>query len=135
MPNIVYPELSYKLMGILFQIHTELGNRYQEKYYQRAIELSLKKNGIIYKKELPVDLIFEGEKIGKYYLDFLVENKIILEVKAVERILPKDFTQLLAYLKANNLELGILVNFRTNKLFSRRILNSDFQRDNSGHLE
>src|SRR3989344_6924676 len=122
MPRIVYPELSYKIMGILFQVHTELGNRYQEKYYQRAIEEALKMHKISFKKELPVDLMFNNRKIGKYLLDFLIEDCIVLKIKTVPHFLPRDFKQLLAYLIANNLELGILANFRTDRLSYRRIL-------------
>ena len=79
-----------------------------------------------FKKELPVDLMYSGKKIGKYFLDFLIEDTVILEVKAVDKLKPKDFKQVLAYLTANNLELGILANFRTDKLTYKRILNSKF---------
>ena len=124
MPNIVQKELSYKIIGILFSVHTELGNRYQEKYYQRAIEEGFKQEKVSFKRELPVDLRYNGKKIGKYFLDFLIEDRVILEIKAVDKLKPKDFKQVLAYLTANNLELGILVNFRTDRLTFERILNS-----------
>ena len=130
MPKIVQKELSFKIMGILFSVHNQLGNRYQEKYYQRAIEQGLKDNNIKFQKEVSVDLKFNNKKIGKYLLDFFIENVIILEVKAVPNLRPKDFTQVLAYLVANNVELGILANFRTDKLTYKRILNSKFIRDN-----
>jgi GxxExxY protein len=70
--------------------------------------------------------MFNDERIGKFFLDFLIENKVVLEVKTVDRLKPKDFKQVLAYLTANNLELGILVNFRTDKLTYKRILNSKY---------
>lgn len=127
MPKIVQKELSYKIMGILFSIHNELGNRYQEKYYQRAIEEGLKQEKLKFNKELVVDLLYNDKKIGKYFLDFLVEDKIILEIKTVDRLKPKDFKQVLAYLTANNLELGILVNFSTERLSFKRILNSKYR--------
>ena len=121
---IVQKELSYKIVGILFDVYNELGNRYQEKYYQRAIAKLLTENKIAFKKEMPVDLLFHDSKIGKYYLDFLIEDKVILEIKCVPFLKPKDFKQLLAYLKAHNLELGILANFRAESLIYKRILNS-----------
>lgn len=130
MPKIIQRELSYKIMGILFSVHSQLGNRYQEKYYQRAIEQGLKDKNLKFQKEIPVDLKFNNKKIGKYLLDFLIENVIILEVKAVLSFRPKDFTQVLAYLIASNIELGILANFRTDSLTYKRILNSKFIRDN-----
>lgn len=125
MEKVIYPELSYQIMGILFEIHNELGCRYQEKYYQRAIALAFDKVKLQYKKELKVDLIYDNKTIGKYFLDFLVEGKIILEIKTVPSLNKKDINQVLAYLKANNLKLGIIVNFRTPKIEWMRVLNAD----------
>lgn len=126
MADIVHKELSYKIVGILFSVHKQLGNRYQEKYYQRAVEKALLDNNLSFKKELMVDLQYNNEKFGKYFLDFLIDNTVILELKTVPRLSPKDFTQVLAYLKAHNLKLGILANFRTDRLVYKRILNSGY---------
>lgn len=128
MEKVIYPELSYQIMGILFEIHNELGCRYQEKYYQRAIALAFDKVKLQYKKELKVDLIYDNKTIGKYFLDFLVEGKIILEIKTVPSLNKKDINQVLAYLKANNLKLGIIVNFRTPKIEWMRVLNADINK-------
>lgn len=121
--KIVEKDLSYKIVGILYEVHTKLGGRYQEKIYQAAVEKLLQRDKISYKKGLPVDLIFEGSKIGKYFLDFLIENRIILELKAVYRFHPEHFKQVQSYLKTNNLKLGILANFKGPKLIYSRILN------------
>ena len=110
----------------MFAVHTQLGNRYQEKYYQRAIEQALIENKLRFKKELAVDLMYNDKKIGKYFLDFLIEDVIVLELKAVPTLQPKDFKQVLGYLKANNLELGILANFQPKSLIYKRILNSKY---------
>lgn len=126
MPRIVQKELSYKIVGILFSVHNQLGNRYQEKYYQRAIEEALRENNLKFKKELMVDLKYNNKKIGKYFLDFLIENSIVLEIKTVDKFNPKDFKQVLAYLIANNIQLAILANFRSNRLTYKRILNSKY---------
>ncbi|MFZ5366592.1 MAG: AmmeMemoRadiSam system protein A [Patescibacteria group bacterium] len=125
MPKIIEPALSYKIMGILFKVHQELGGRYQEKYYQRAVARGLEKARIKFQKEIAVDLRFENSPIGKYFLDFLIEEKIVLEVKTVPRLTAGDFKQISAYLKAKNLELGIIANFRGPKLTYKRILNPD----------
>jgi len=127
MPKIIEPKLSYKIMGVLFKVHSELGGRYQEKYYQRAIAKGLEKTGMKYKKELPVNITFEDSNIGKYFLDFLIEDKIILEVKAVPKLNPLDFKQVSAYLKAKKLELGIIANFRGPKLSYKRVLNPELR--------
>lgn len=128
MKNIVEKDLSYKIIGILFNVHTLLGNRYQEKYYQRAISVALRENSLKFEKELEIDLKYKNSKIGKYFLDFLIENKVVLEIKTVPQFTPRDFRQVLAYLKAKKLELGILANFQTDSLTYERILNSDFIR-------
>jgi GxxExxY protein len=125
MAELIYPELSYKIVGILFKVHSRLGWRYQEKYYQRAVEIALKGDKLSFKKEIAVDLSFNGEKIGKYFLDFLVEGKIVLELKTKPEFDKEDFRQIMAYLKAKNLKLGILANFRGEKLVYKRVLNPD----------
>lgn len=123
MAVLVYPQLSYKIVGILFEVHNRLGGNFEEKYYQRAVEKLLGLNKLTFNKELKADISFEGDRIGKYFLDFLVEDKIILELKAVPRVLPIHFRQVRSYLKVKNLELGILANFRGEKLSYKRILN------------
>jgi len=111
-------------MGVLFDVHSKLGNRYQEKYYHRAIEIALRENNIKFEKEIAVDLLYNNKKIGKYFLDFLIEDLVIVETKAVPELTPRDFKQVLAYLTAHKLELGILANFGTRELTYKRILNS-----------
>lgn len=121
--KIVEPELSYRLMGILFGVHSALGGRYQEKYYQRAVELALKQSNLKYDREVAVPLMYNGKKIGKYILDFLIEDKIILELKTVPFIQREDVLQVYRYLKSKGLPLGIVANFRGPRLTYRRIIN------------
>lgn len=123
MSKLLYPELSYKIVGVLFKVHSKLGGSYQEKYYQRAVAIALREEGLAYKKELKTALSYHNESIGKYFLDFLIENKVVLEIKAKPRLVPQDFRQIRSYLKANNLELGIIANFMGDKLEYRRVLN------------
>lgn len=121
--KLVYPELSYALTGILFDVHNALGNKYQEKHYQRAIEIKLKQLNIPYQREVRTEIDFEGEKLGTFAADFVVDEKVILEVKAVPRLLPNDISQVIRYLKAMELKLGLLANFRTQRLELRRVVN------------
>lgn len=108
----------------MFEVHSQLGNRYQEKYYQRAVEIKLQKKKIPYEKEIAVDLTIDGERIGKYYLDFLIDSKIVLEIKAKPVITKVDYKQIRAYLQSCKLKLGILANFHDASLEYQRILNS-----------
>ena len=121
--RIIYPSLSYKLMGILFKVHRRLGNTYQEKYYQQATEVELKKNNLPYKKEVLISLSYENKNIGKCFLDFVIDGKIALEIKTVPFFKEESYKQLLAYLDAANLKLGIIVNFRTRRLNYKRLVN------------
>lgn len=122
MADLVHKDLSYKLIGALFDVYNELGGGYQEKYYQRAVALALRKNKILFKELVPVDLSFDNQTIGRYYLDFIIDNKIVLEIKVTPRFYIRHIRQVLAYLKANDLGLGILVSFTRNGVIFKRIL-------------
>ena len=123
--KVVYPELSYEIVGLLYDVHNQLGNRYQEKYYQRAVEVKLKGKKSLYKREIEVDLTIDNEKIGKYFLDFLIDNKVVLELKVKPILTKNDYRQIRAYLESCKLKLGILVNFYGDSLEYKRILNSN----------
>ena len=121
--DLIYKDLSYKIIGILYQVYNELGYGYQEKYYQRAIAKLLIKNNLNYKEQLNLPVEFQGEKIGRYYLDFLIENKIVLEIKKENNFRRHNIEQIYAYLKRFNLKLGILANFTKNGVKIKRIVN------------
>lgn len=123
MNKVNYPELSYRIVGILFDVYNELGYGYQEKYYQRAVKRLLNKEKIKHQKELSCPLSMAGKSIGRYQLDFLVDDKIVLELKVADSFYPRHIKQVLGYLKANNLKLGILAIFTKDGLKYRRILN------------
>ena len=122
MDKLVYPELSYKIMGVLFKVHNELGFGYKEKYYQKAICGLLDKDGIKYTEQLKVDLKIENECFGRYFIDFLIEDKLVLEIKAVPKFSRKAVLQVLRYLKETGINLGILASFSKNELIYKRIL-------------
>lgn len=121
--KILYPELSYMLMGLLFEVHNKLGTKYQEKHYQRAIEIKLKELSIPYKKEAQIKIKFGNDELGEFFLDFIVDDKIVLEIKKVWKITQDDIKQVLRYLKATQAKLGIIANFQHNRLEFRRVLN------------
>ena len=121
--RVVYPKLSYKLMGILFKVHNKLGSAYQERYYQRAIKKELEEQKIAFEREKQVKLVYENEKIGDYFLDFIIDGKIILEIKAVPFVKKEWSSQIIGYLASTNLPLAIIANFRTPKLTYKRYVN------------
>ncbi len=122
--RIVLPELSYKVMSVLFTVHNELGPSLLEKYYQRATAKEFDRRHMSYKREIPVVLRYKDEPIGKYVLDFIIEDKIILETKAQVAYNPKFFKQTLVYLKETGLLLAVLANFRRPRLEYKRIINN-----------
>ena len=121
--DLLYPDLSYKIVGALFNVYNNIGSGHREKFYQRAIAIELKSIDIPYIEQLYVAIKFKDKIVGKYYLDFLIDNKIVLEIKKGEIFLRKNIEQIFSYLKAKRLKLGILANFTKSGLKFKRIVN------------
>ncbi len=121
--KVIYPELSYTLNGIFYRVQNKLGRFCKEKQYSDAIEMELKYQNLEYKRETRLPQIYDGRDLGGNTADFVVMGKILIEVKAKTFITREDFLQTLRYIKAANLRLGPLVNFRSRYLRIRRLLN------------
>ena len=122
MGKIIYPDLSYQIVGILYKVHNKLGWGYQERYYQIAIRRELERIKMPYLEQVRAELNFYEESLGRYFIDFIIDGKIVLEIKSKSFFSPKDVRQVLAYLKRSRLELGILAGFGGRSLICRRIL-------------
>lgn len=123
MAELIYPDLSYKIVGLVYKVYNELGYGYQEKYYQRAYAEELKDKEIKFIREIPFKIKYREKIIGRYQLDFLVENKIIVEMKVAEKTYQRHINQVLGYLKETKLRLGIIVVFKKDGVEFRRIVN------------
>jgi GxxExxY protein len=121
--TVVYPELSYQIVGILFKVYNELGSGYKEKFYERAVAVGLINGKLAYKNQVPYKINFQGKFIGINYLDFLIENKIILELKRGDYFSKKSIEQVNAYLKVTGLKLAILAQFTSQGVRFIRLLN------------
>ena len=120
--EIVYKELSYRIMKALMEVHNTLGAGFLEKVYENAIIVKLRKAGLKAIQQEPIKVHFEGEIVGDYFADILIEDKIILEIKCIEKITNVHRAQVINYLKATGLRLGIIVNFAKPKLEYQRIV-------------
>jgi len=116
--KVIYPDLSYKITGILFAAHNELGQYAREKQYGDLIEKKLKETKIPYKRELSIS---DSGNI----LDFIIDDRIILELKSIRMITRDNYRQIQNYLQAANIKLGLLINFRSKYLKPIRIIRID----------
>ena len=120
--EILYKDLSYKIVGLAMRVHSKLGYGFLEKVYENALMVLFRREGIEAKQQAPIIVYFEEEVIGNYYADILVEDKVILEIKSVENIIDAHIAQTLNYLKATGLRLAIILNFSKEKLKYKRIV-------------
>lgn len=121
--KIAYKKLSYNIMQATFEVHNILGPGFSENIYEEALTKELQNRGITYERQRLVRVYYKGDNIGEYRLDLIVENKIILELKAVSELNDVFAAQLYSYLKATGMKLGILINFGTKRVQSKRIIN------------
>jgi len=123
-PNkIVHKELSYKIIGALYEVYNALGYGYKEKVYEKALCKILQQEGMAFKNQVPYKLYFKGEYLGIYYLDLLIDERVIVELKQGNNYSSQHFKQVKEYLKITNLKLAILANFTPSGVKYIRVLN------------
>lgn len=121
--DLVHKDLSYQIVGLAMNVYNVLGSGFLEKVYENAMMVAFRKAGIEAEQQASVKVHFDGEVVGEYYADILVENQIILELKVVSEISNIHRAQLLNYLKATKLRLGMILNFGKQKLEYLRFVN------------
>jgi GxxExxY protein len=120
--EILYKDLSYKIVGLGMQVHSQLGCGFLEKIYEKAMLVLLEKEGIPFRQQVPHPVYFEGRKSGNFYTDIVVDGKIILELKAADAIADVHRAQALNYLNATGLQLAIVMNFGKPRLQVERLV-------------
>lgn len=122
--NVSYPysELTYQVIGLMYETHNKLGHLHQEKHYQRALDLLLKRAKLNYEKEYPVAISIDGQKVGYYKLDFVIEKKVVLETKTTLVSLKQYHHQILSYMRELQIQVGLLANFRKPLLEIKRLI-------------
>ncbi len=121
--NYKYSLETGKIIGLSMEVHKVLGNGFQEVIYQRALEIEFARNNIPFKREFEMPIKYKNEQIGTRRVDFLLYDKISVELKALTKLEPVHFAQAINYLEAYNLEIGLLLNFGSASLEIKRLLN------------
>ena len=118
-----FEDLSKKIIGAAIQVHRELGPGFLENIYEEAVKVELSEHGLRFEFQKEIKVEYLGVEVGVHRLDLVVEDKIIVELKAVKELTDIHFAQLLSYLNATGLKVGLLLNFAKPTLEVRRVVN------------
>ena len=125
MTEFLHKELSQKVIGAFYTVYKTLGYGFLEKVYENALAHELLLQKIEFKTQVPIEVYYKSQKVGFYIADILIEDSIILELKAAESLCPEHEFQLINYLKATNIEIGLLFNFGKEPQFKRVIFTNN----------
>ena len=125
--NYKYSELTSKIIGCAMAVHKALGNGFQEVIYQRALEIEMRLADLSFSRDYNMPIYYRQEQIGTRRVDFLVEEKISVELKAIIKLEDVHLAQAINYLEAYNLEIGLLINFGETSLNFKRLTNKKYK--------
>ncbi len=121
---MLYEELTKKIIGCAMEVHKRLGNGFQELIYQRALEIEMQIAGLEFVREMEMSIFYRNYEIGKRRVDFFVEDKIMVELKALIRLEDVHLAQAMNYVEAYKMEIGLLINFGAKSLEFKRVHNN-----------
>ncbi len=122
-----YSELTGKIIGCAMKVHSALGNGFLEVIYQRALEIEMTDAGLSFSREHEMPIFYKQKQIGTRRVDFLVEGIVSVELKAINALEDVHLAQAINYLEANDLEIGLLINFGAKSLQHKRLINKKFK--------
>nr|WP_315150122.1 GxxExxY protein [uncultured Flavobacterium sp.] len=125
MSNLLYKEITDSILKAYYDVYNQLGYGFLEKVYQNAMYFELKSLGYKVEAQKPIKVYFKNQLIGEYYADLLIEDKVIVELKACELLMNVHVAQIMNYLKATEIEVGLLLNFGEDAEFKRMIYTND----------
>jgi len=128
-----YEALTHKIIGCAMEVHKHLGNGFQEVVYQRALAIEMNMQNISHEREKEMPLQYKGYDIGTRRVDFFVEEKIMVEIKALTQLEDVHLAQAMNYLEAYNMEIGLLINFGAKSLQFKRVHNNSLINKSSNH--
>jgi GxxExxY protein len=124
--QLKHDEITRRIIGCAMKVHAVLGNGFQEVIYQRALELEMAFESLVFEREKEMPIYYRDEGIGTRRVDFFVEGLIMVELKAIIELEPVHLAQGINYLEAYNMEIGLLINFGSKSLMFKRLLNKKF---------
>jgi GxxExxY protein len=119
-----HSEITEKIIGCAMEVHKALGNGFQEVIYQRALAIEMEKQGLSFTREQEMPIFYDGHEIGTRRVDFFVEKKVMVELKALTALEDVHMAQAINYLEAYNMEIGLLINFGAKQLQFKRVINT-----------
>ena len=123
-----HEDLTEGIIGAFFEVYNSLGYGFFEKVYENALCAEFKLRGLSYAQQLPIKVKYRGHVVGEYFADLVIEDAVIVEVKAVRTLLPEHGAQLLNYLKATDYEVGLILNFGPKAKVVSKVLDNDLKR-------
>ncbi len=122
--NYLHQDLTSEIIKRFYVVYNVLGYGFLEKVYEKALKFELEKAGLVVERQKPINVYYETELVGEYFADLLVENKVIIELKASESICEEHENQLINYLKATDIEIGLLLNFGKRPEIKRKVFSN-----------
>lgn len=119
-----HKELTEKIIRIFYRVYNTLGYGFLEKIYENAMMIEFKNEGIPAVAQSPIEVLYKNELVGEYYADILIDDKVIVEIKAARGLALENEAQLLNYLKATNIEVGLLLNFGPKPQIKRKVFDN-----------
>ena len=126
--NFKFSELTKLIINAFYSVYNKLGYGFLEKVYENAMMIELKKLGLNAVKQQAISVYYDDELVGEYFADIIVDNKVIIELKAAETLCSEHECQLVNYLKVTDIEVGLLLNFGKKPEIKRRVLTSDHKK-------
>jgi len=126
--NYKHSDITSKIIKAYYNVYNKLGYGFLEKVYENSMMIELNRFGLGCEKQYPIKVYFDEHEVGEYFADILVESCVIVELKAAENLCPEHEAQLVNYLKATDLEVGILLNFGKEPQFKRKVFSKEFKK-------
>ena len=123
-----YEDLTEEIIKVFYKVYNTLGYGFLEKIYEKAMIMEYDKLRVKYINQSPIEVYYEGEIIGEYIADFIIEDKVLVEIKAIKQLSQQDENQLLNYLTATTFEVGLLLNYGTKPEIKRKVYDNDLKK-------